>query len=325
MSSTAPAATVLDASNIDFTPESAAQVIRDRGFVILRGLFPEAALDEVCRSAEIWFSRPAIAGVHGYAKVDHPKKLLNPFVLGGCVTQLLVNESVLDVAEAAIGGECILAEAALKFDAPTSYVYFPIHSDFSEGWRKSKSSPLVLSAADMKNVIGIGGALYLHDTDDGAFTYCDGTHQLLSPRGQDLAKYPQQERREILARQVRCDGKRGDLVLFDDRGFHGPDQPSHTSRLVILLDYYRVATFGRTQVSPMPIWSTDIAKMNVRQLRVAGAGATYMVSPLENTQGRFSRNPLYPLIARAIELAYVVRHWKASFRALLRRSNDYQI
>jgi len=173
----------------------------------------------------------------------------------------------------------------------------------------------------MQNVIGIGGALYLHDTSDGAFFFCDGTHKLMSPRGQDLRKYPKHERDDILARRVRCDGKKGDLVLFDDRGFHGPDQPSQTSRLVILLDYYRVATFGRTQVSPMPIWSTDLAKMNARQLRAAGAGAEYLVSPLENTQGRFARNPLYGLIGKAIELSYVLQHWKANLRVLLRGSN----
>ena len=57
---------------------------------------------------------------------------------------------------------------------------------------------------------------------------------------------------------MRCDGQAGDLVLFDDRGFHGPDQPTNADRTVILLDYYRVDTLGRVQVS-MPIWSSDIA------------------------------------------------------------------
>jgi len=315
------AATVLDVTANGFGRGAAAEVLQDRGFVILRNLFTDDVLNDVCLSAKDWLEHPAVAGVPGYSKVDYPKKILNPFLLGGRVTELLVNELVLDVSEAVIGGECILADATLKFDKPTSYVYFPIHSDLASGWRKSAASPVSISAKDMQNAIAIGGALYLNDTSDGAFCFCDGTHRLMSPRGQDLSKYPKQERDEIMARRVRCDGKRGDLVLFDDRGFHGPDQPSRTSRLVILIDYFRIATFGRMQVSPMPILSTDLAKMNDRQLRAAGMGATYMVPTMDYTFTRFKRNPLYGMITKTIELAYLTQHWKASLRTLLRRSN----
>ena len=41
-----------------------------------------------------------------------------------------------------------------------------------------------------------------------------------------------------------------DIILFDDRGFHGPAQPSKADRKVIIFDYYRNKTFGSTVVKP---------------------------------------------------------------------------
>jgi hypothetical protein len=312
-------ATVLDVTDSAFSNDLAVQSLRERGFVILRNVFAPNAIESVVASTKIWLARPAIAGAPGYAKVDHAKKLLNAFVLGDRVIELLVSERVLDIVEATMDSEAILAEAFLKWDGPTSYVYFPIHSDFSAGWRKAKSSNFVLNAEEMTKVIGIGGVLYLHDAADGAFIYCEGSHRLMSPHGQNLAKYSKSERETILSRRVRCDGKKGDLVLFDDRGFHGPDQPSLTSRLAILLDYYRVATFGRTQVTPMPIWSSDLGRMNQRQLRAAGQGATYMTPPMAYTHTRFMANPLYRVLTKLTELSYFHRHAAATLRAAIRR------
>ena len=67
----------------------------------------------------------------------------------------------------------------------------------------------------------------------------------MSPHGQKSASYPADMRKSILSKRVRCDGIRGDMVLFNDQGFHGPDHPSRSERLTILLDYLRVKTFGQ--------------------------------------------------------------------------------
>jgi hypothetical protein len=293
--------------------------LRERGFCVLRDLFTQEHMAEVSKRADTYLSKPAIAGAPGYWKVDHPKKLLNPFTLGGSALDLLLDERIIDIVERSMAGECILAETMLKFDRASPYTYFPLHSDFAVGWSKSDKILRKLKPEDLHNVIGIGGALYLHDTAEGAFCYCDATHHLMSPRGQRLDQYPKAEQRAILARKIRCDGQRGDLVLFDDRGFHGPDQPSKADRTVILLDYFRVETIGRLQVSPMPIWSTDIARLTEKQLRVAGAGADCMVDPTEYTHTRFRRNALYSLIAWAVSKAYIIDHIKSILKNLVRR------
>jgi hypothetical protein len=309
---------ILDVTATEFSVERAAQIIRARGFVVLRNLFPKSLFDEIVQSAHHMLERPAVAGVPGYWKVDHPKKLLNPFILGGGVVDILVNETVLNIVEAVMGSECILAETSLKLDNPTPYVYFPMHTDFAAGWNKGAKGGKTLAPDDMRSVVGVGGAIYFSDTDEGAFAYCDGSHLIEAPFGQNLRDYPPEMQAKIMSHCVRCDGRKGDIVLFDDRGFHGPSQPSAKQRLIILLDYYRVSTFGRTQVSPMPIWSCDIGRLSPRQLLAAGAGAAYMIPPTEYTYTRFKRNKLYPLIVKIIENAFLLKHWNAYLRTRLR-------
>lgn len=303
--------TIFDAAK-EFDQNAVVACLRDRGFCIIRGLFSEDLIDQVVARADWYLSRPAIAGAPGYWKKDYPKKLVNPFTLGGPTLDVLLDERVIDITENIMGSECILAETMLKFDMATNYAYFPLHTDFAEGGKHKQS----LSADEIYEVVGIGGALYLHDTEEGAFAFCDGTHLLMAPKGQDLSSYSKTEQAIISARKTVCAGRRGDLVLFDDRGFHGPDQPSKVNRTVILVDYYRVDTLGRLQVSPMPIWSTDIAKLSPKQARVAGIGADYMVDPIEYNGTGFRKTLNYRVMSTMIKLAFIsihlrnmLRHW----------------
>jgi hypothetical protein len=287
---------------------AAAQALRSSGYCILRGLFPPNLVSDVEGRARQLLESPAVAGVPGYSKVDYPKRIANPFVLGGAALDFMLDERVVNLVESVMDGECVLAEATLKHDKGVGYEYFPLHADFSVGWKKNVKDPVTLSKEDLQIPIGIGGAFYLHDTDEGAFTYCEGSHLLGAPYGQNLKAYPAEIAADIRQSRVRCDGRAGDLVLFDDRGFHGPDQPSRKDRLVILLDYYRIKTFGYRQVSPMPIWSSDLGRLNEKQLRVAGAGADYMVPYGEYTGTRFKKAWSYPLVTFLIRNAFLTHY-----------------
>ena len=308
---------VFDAADGPLAVEAAVAALDRAGCIVLRNVLSAAKLAELVRRADGVLARPAIAGTVGYAKIDHPKKLANPFLLRRPFVELALDAGVIEIIERYQGSETILAEANLKYDAPVGYPYFPMHADFAAGWRKSDKSPISLTAEDIRNRVGVGGVFYLHDTAEGAFSYCLGTHTLLAPRGQSLSAYPPDEKQRILARRKRIDGKAGDLVLFDDRGFHGPDQPSSVPRTVILLDYYRVATFGRTQVAPMLAYPADLGGLVARQLRVLGIGAAEMVPPEEYLTTRFKRSPGFRRAQRAVDTAWRNVHLRQQIKKLL--------
>ncbi len=310
---------VFDVKAPDFDRAAVRESLAKRGFAILRNLFDPQLVAESADRIRSFAENPAIAGVPGYIKVDHPKRMFSPFAVGGPLVDLVLNEQVIDLVEAHMNSECVLAEANVKIDEGVDYVYFDLHADFSVGWRKSAATDFVLDDAGLDDPIGVGGALYLHDTQEGAFCYCEGSHLLKAPRGPDLADYPAAERDALLASKRRLEGQAGDFVLFDDRGFHGPDQPSRSQRTVILVDYYRVNTFGYTQVAPMPVWTSDLGRLSGKQMRVLGAGADHMVSPQDYMGTRFRRNRLYPVIRFLVEHAYTLDHWKNKAKAVFQR------
>jgi len=296
----------------------------ERGFAVLRGLFTPETVAEVMGSVRRFSQNPALAGVPGYCKVDHPKRLISPYSVGGAAVDMILDERVIDLIEDHMKSECVLAEANVKIDEGVGYVYFPMHADFSIGWRKGTNSDFELTREQLEQPIGIGGAIYLEDTTEGAFCYCEGTHKMLAPRGPNIDTYPADERRAVLGKMVRIDGKAGDFVIFDDRGFHGPDQPSRARRTVILVDYYRVDTFGHTLVSPVAVWSSDIGRLSKKQLRVLGVGAGAMVEPDAYMSTRFRRNPVYGVARLLVQNAYLWPHFKNKLRSKLTRRGHRQ-
>lgn len=287
------------------------------GFVHIRNLLSPEDAASLAGNARALLERPAVAGTVGYAKVDHPKKLANPFLLRKPFVKLAADKRIIDLVERYMASDCILAEANLKYDSPVGYEYFALHADFGPGWRKTATSEPVLTAADLEKHVGVGGAFYLHETHSGAFSYSLGTHKLKAHRGQNLSQYPVNEQQQILAAKKRLDGLAGDLILFDDRGFHGPDQPALAERTVILLDYYRVETFGLNQVTPLLAYTADLAGLDAHQMRVLGVGAGEMIAPEQYLLTKFRRTKAYNQCVAIIENAYRSTHLKAKLKQKL--------
>lgn len=315
---TARSDSIFDMSGANPDIAGISQSLGEYGYAILRGLFPEETVASAYKRVQQLASTPAVAGVPGYYKVDHPKKFIEPFLSGRVFYDLILDERVIEAIETHMGGDCVLGEGLIKIDQPSDYVYFDLHSDFAEGWRKNPQDENGLSAADMQKPIGIGGMLYFHDTASGAFSYCEGTHKLASPHGQNLATYPEEARREILSKLTRLDGKAGDFAIFDDRGFHGPDQPSTAMRTVLLLDYYSVDVFGYTQVSPVPVLTGYLKGLSDRQKRVLGLASDFMVDPDDRHTARFRSNRWYPMVRRIVDNAWLDSHLRQRVRKLLR-------
>ena len=165
--------------------------------------------------------------------------------------------------------------------------------------------------------MGIGGILYLHDTSQGAFSYSIGSHKLKSPYGQKLNSYPNSMKEDIQNKVEVCSGIKGDLVLFDDRGFHGPSLPSRKDRSVILMDFYNSNILGQKIVTPYQIWSSNIGLLNKKQMRVLGCNAVSMVDVQKSVRTRFQNNSLYNVTCFIINKAYLFDNLKAKIKKFI--------
>jgi hypothetical protein len=315
---------VFDAAREDFSSEAIINCLKDRGFLILRNLFPEALVDDLNQRCDRVLQSPAMAGANGYFVVDYARKVLNPCTtLGGSILQVLLDVRVLDIVEQLMESDCVLSQAGMRFDRGVGYEYFPLHSDFAAGWKHG--SQFVMTQEHMRDPVAIGAMLYLHDTTEGAFCYLDGTHHLMAPKGSEFSDYSRSEQDAFLSKKIRVDGRRGDIVLFDLRGFHGPDQPCKVSRLAIIFHYYRVKTMGFLQHSPFPVFASDLAALSQRQLRVLGVGAGYYYDPQQFMGNRIRSTVAYSLAGRLLENAFRLNHLRKKVKAGLaglRKSRD---
>ena len=291
--------------------------LKERGFVVLRGVLPMASVDAVVGRSNDLLAQPSAGGVWGYFRADHQKKVLLPTLLGKPVYDLIANEHIVDIAETYLGVECILAETNLKADRGVNYMYFPLHSDFAAGWTKNAALPSPVTQETMRGPLAMGAAIYFHDTTEGAFAYCEGTHKLGAPHGQRLADYPKKMQAEIIAKKIRVEGRKGDIVIFDDNGFHGPDHPSRSDRTIILVDYYRTDVLGNEQVTPLPIWSCDIGGLSPKQLRILGANSTFRLPFDEYKWSKIRRKKVFPLITFLINNAFIGAHLRMKLKSIL--------
>ena len=242
--------------------QSAVSILEEDGVVIIRDLFKKKIISDLDEKWKLYFRKPTVSGTIGYHRTSHPKADIPAFLLGRPSLEVALEKKVINIIEKIMKSECTLSEANAIWHRPTKYTYFPIHTDFKIGWKKSSNSKVSVSEKDLKKPLGIGTMLYMHDTSSGAFSYSLGSHKLKCKNGQHLENYPPEVRQEIKKNIRICKGKKGDLVIFDDRGFHGPDQPSNAHRSVLLFDYYRNDTFGSVVVVSHLVRITDLAHLN---------------------------------------------------------------
>lgn len=281
-----------------------AQLERD-GVIVLRHIYDPATVDFVADRGKWFLSRPNLLGSIGYYRKNYATRFCDPLLFGGKTVDLVTNPKVMDLVAKYVNGDCYLAEFNLKHDDGINELYFPLHSDFSPGWklRNDPANP-ELTATDMEKPFAVGGAVYLHDTTEGAFCYAPGTHLMGAPHGANVAKYPREMRKNIEDALVRIEGKKGDLILFDDRGFHGPQQPTSAPRTVLLFDYYSRATFqGRTK-TPIPMLLPDLGHLDQRQLQWLGLGAGIMIPFHEYHVRQFSRSRHFSRLSRVAQAMF---------------------
>lgn len=241
--------------------QKAADHLANIGVVVIRGLVPVDDLSSLNGKVADVLSAPAICGSIGYYMKDPNKKLFDGLLLGKPSIDAFTNHTIIDVIERYLKDDIVMTEVFLKHDFGNNKVYFPYHSHTGAD-RKIDGGPF-----------GCGAILYLHDTEVGAFCYCPGTHQWNSPHGSNPSKYPDEMQSKIRTGMRRVSGNRGDVVIFDSRGFHGPEQPVPQPRTTIITDYapLRLLKDGATKTGS-PVILTDLTGLDLRQLRVLGVG-----------------------------------------------------
>lgn len=303
---------IVDVNNISKNElnKSIVSNLEKKGVVIIRNLFKNEKINFINKNWSIYFKHPSISGSVGYSQTSQKKLVNSAFLLGKHVLDIALNLDIIKSIENYMSSECTLAEANAILDKASSYEYFPVHSDFAVGWKKSKEMKKPLSLSQMKKPLGVGAILYLHDTEYGCFKYSLGSHKMLSPYGQKLKTYPQELKNKILKNMYKCKGLAGDLVLFDDRGFHGPDQPSLKDRKVIILDYTRDKTFGSIIVEPHKVKINDLSSLSKKQLRVLGMNASPIVKSEDYVFTRYKKNFFFPILSWVIKNSYIKQHIK---------------
>ena len=307
---------VFDMAAPGFDQAAVLEHLSRTGFVALRNAFPKETIDQIVERARATLAQPSIGGSHGYYMKDCAKKFYDALLLGVPAIDAVTNERIIDIVETYLGGESILAEVFIKQDLGIDDVYFPLHADFQAGLKMGNG--MVISQDVMQSPMAVGTMLYLHDTREGAFCYSAGSHHLAASNGHLLDTYPESLRNDITAKTVRVEGRRGDIVLFDDRGFHGPQQPVKTARTVLLFDHFKVDTFGRFTKAPLPVLLNDLGHLNERQLRFLGLGAAAMVPHDKHHIHMYSRTRTYPLMSRLFEAFFALDRLKRKLRTGLR-------
>ena len=77
---------------------------------------------------------------------------------------------------------------------------------------------------------------------------------------------------ESLSRVV---GKKGDIVIFNEAGYHGPEQPVSKSRTVILSNYQAKEMSGNKMKTDIPVLMSSLGNLDSEQMEALGYGSGY--------------------------------------------------
>ena len=290
---------VHDCKNSNFE-KNALKQIRTEGFVVLRNLITEDHINKIIKPVDQILSKPNIGGNLGYYRKDIFKKMYDALLLGRPVIDLFLNKKMLIFLKKYFNSDFYLAEANLKYDEGLDHVYFPMHSDFDKNWKMPLASrSLDLGTEDFKKIIGCGIMVYLEDTTDGAFCYSPESHKFHDPNNSSVENWNEEARNKVYQNILRIEGKKGDVVLFNDLGAHGPEQPVKVHRKVLLGDYYNKEVFGFEAKTAIPVYLSDLSNLNSEQLEILGVGAKAMSYAEDYHTRHFNRMKCSKIVFRA--------------------------
>jgi len=265
--------------------------LKKEGVVVLRNLLESKTIDKINFSSNKILLKPNILGTVGYYQVDPFKKLYDAFLLGEEVINAIVNEKIINLIETYTGDKILLTGGAtLKHDMGANETYFPYHRHTGVDLTNRKNRPY-----------GCGVLFYLHDTEKGAFCYSLGSHKLSLEENDEalMDKHPNLE--ELKNNLKRINGKAGDIIIFDENGFHGPEQPTKTPRTVILANYQLAKYINNKTRHAFPVVMSDLKNLTSTQLRCMGFGTGSNIGYEDLHFRKFDDSKNYKKIKKVIE------------------------
>lgn len=245
----------------DLLVEKSSKLIKEQGIVQIRGLVKVGDLDIINNKLKNIFENPALGGSIGYTQKDPHKKVYDALLLGQQTTNLILNKALINISKSYFSGNPILSHAYIKKNLGFNDFFFPYHSHTGSDREQYNEGPY-----------GLAMIAYLHDTDEGCFLYSPGTHKLGCPHGGNPYIYPENIKEEIFNNKTRMIGKAGDIIIFDEAGFHGPENPCKKDRTTIMFEYQRKLDFGNKVRHPAPCLPHTLGELDKEQLETLGVG-----------------------------------------------------
>tara|TARA_R110002126_G_scaffold13118_7_gene57258 strand:- start:168464 stop:169372 length:909 start_codon:yes stop_codon:yes gene_type:complete len=296
---------------IDTDTESGLRSLKENGITCLRGFPNSVSLEKLINKTNKMLENPSIYGSQGYYQKDRHKKIYEAFLLGEEAHEVLLDERILDIIEGYLGSKALIQEMIVKNDLGDNELYFPMHAH-TGSYRTSKND----------GPFSVGIMLYTHDTEEGAFCFSPGTHKWNFPHGADPYKYPKEMQKEIFDGMIRVSGKKGDIVLFDHRGFHGPQQPVTKPRTVFLGGFHHAQDHGNKTKCPVAVYTTDLRSLNDRQKDVLGVHSDGAIIPAERLHyNTFKKdNPIaYKLADKIVKVYFKAQSSKGMLKKLIKK------
>jgi len=237
-------------------------LLKKDGVIVLRGVSSINNINNINSKAKKVLSYPSILGSIGYNQKDVYKKTYDGFLLGKEVVDIVANENIIDIVEKYLNDSISITEIYLKKDLGYNKVYFPYHLHTGN---ELNINPI--------NSFGCGAMLYLHDTNIGAFCYALGSHNISYKEineSSDGLLSSSKNKLKIKNNLHRINGKKGDIIIFDERGYHGPEQPVTKARTVLLYGYQSIKASKNSTRTEIPILINHLNGLSVRQLNTIG-------------------------------------------------------
>ena len=274
--------------------ENSINLLKKDGVVVIRGISNINNIKIINNKAKKILAVPALLGSNGYNQKDLHKKTYDGFLIGKEVVEIVTNENILDLIEKYLNDSVNLTEIFLKKDLGHNKIYFPYHMH--------KGTELNINT---KIPFGCGAMLYLHDTYIGAFCYALGSHNIYyndANEENDGLLSSSNNRLEIENNLHRINGKKGDIIIFDERGYHGPEQPVKATRTVLLYGYQSVKASKNSTRTEIPIIINHLKGLSIRQLNTIGFNSSSRGNYEDYHFKSFSKGNTYKYMARSLQI-----------------------